>query len=183
MLTFDQGLEMVLGSARELGAERVDIAHALNRVLAEDVTSDMDMPPFNKAVMDGYACRREDLGNELLVIETVPAGAPAQKSVGPNQCAKIMTGAAVPQGADCVIMKEFVETLGENTVRFVSENAAANICLQGEDAKAGDVVLRRGTLLRPQHIAVLASVGCVQPVAARRPRVGVIATGDELVEP
>lgn len=183
MLTFEQALEMVLGSARELGAERVDIAHALNRVLAEDVTSDIDIPPFNKAVMDGYACRRQDLGNELIVIETIPAGRHPQKSIGPNQCAKIMTGAVVPDGADCVIMQEYVQMSGEDGIRFVGEKTADNICVRGEDVKAGGIVLRKGSLLRAQHIAVLASAGCVEPLVAKRPRVGVIATGDELVEP
>jgi molybdopterin molybdotransferase len=183
MLTFEQALEIVLGSAHELGAERVDIAGALNRVLAEDVRSDIDIPPFNKAVMDGYACPRQDLGNELIVIETIPAGRTPQTTIGPNQCAKIMTGAVVPDGADCVIMKEYMEMSGEDRIRFVGEKTADNICLRGEDAKGGDTVLRKGTLLRAQHIAVLASAGCVEPVVAKRPRVGVIATGDELVEP
>jgi molybdopterin molybdotransferase len=183
MLTFEQALEIVLGSAREPGAERVYIAQALNRVLAEDVRSDIDIPPFNKAVMDGYACCRQDLANELIVIETIAAGRPPKKTIGPNQCAKIMTGAVVPEGADCVIMKEYVEGCGENTIRFVGEETADNICVQGEDVKAGDIVVGKGTLLRAQHIAVLASAGCVEPVVARRPRVGVIATGDELVEP
>jgi molybdopterin molybdotransferase len=160
MLSFDQAFEIVLGSASEVGAERVDISSALNRVLAEDVRSDVDMPPFNKAAMDGYACRRQDLVNELAVIETIPAGMPAEKTIGANLCAKIMTGSMVPQGADCVIMKEYVEICGADRIRFV-----------------------KGTLLRAQHIAALASVGHVEPAVAKRPRVGVIATGDELVEP
>ncbi|MHC4664765.1 MAG: molybdopterin molybdotransferase MoeA [Planctomycetota bacterium] len=180
---FEQALEIVLGSARELGAEHVHISSALNRVLAEGVRSDIDIPPFNKAVMDGYACRRQDLGEELTVIETIPAGRPAEKTIGPNLCAKIMTGAVVPHGADCVIMREYVEISGEDRIRFVGEKTADNICIRGEDVKAGATVLRRGTLLRAQHIAVLASVGCVEPAVAKRPRVGVITTGDELVEP
>ncbi|HUT28617.1 MAG TPA: gephyrin-like molybdotransferase Glp [Sedimentisphaerales bacterium] len=183
MLTFEQALRIVLDSARELGTEQVDIAHALNRVLAEDVRSDIDIPPFDKAVMDGFACRRQDLANELIVIETIPAGRPAEKTIGPNLCARIMTGAVVPDGADCVIMKEYVQMSGEGKIRFVGEKTADNICVRGEDAKAGDTVLRKGALLRAQHIAVLASAGCVAPLVARTPRVGVIATGDELVEP
>ncbi|MHC4499869.1 MAG: molybdopterin molybdotransferase MoeA [Planctomycetota bacterium] len=183
MLTFEQALEIVLGSAREPCTERVDISRALGRVLAEDVKSDMDMPPFNKAAMDGYACRRQDLANELAVIETIPAGRPSEKTIGANLCAKIMTGSMVPEGADCVIMKEYVEISGADMIRFVGEKTADNICVRGEDVKAGDVVLRKGTMLRAQHIAVLASVGCVEPAVAKTPRVGVIATGDELVEP
>ena len=201
MLSFEKALDIVLSSARLLGAESVDIADAANRVLAEDVKSDMDMPPFNKSAMDGYACRRADLANELTVIETISAGYTPTKSVGPGQCAKIMTGAVVPEGADCVVMKEYmdcrlpiadcrfsnrkskIENRKSPTVRFVGETTKDNICQKGEDIEAGDVVLRKGELLKPQHIAVLASVGCARPVVSKMPRVGIIATGSELVDP
>jgi molybdopterin molybdotransferase len=94
-----------------------------------------------------------------------------------------MTGAIVPAGADCVVQVEHTEPTGEATVRCTAENTTDNICRQGEDVRRGDVVLRRGTVLRPQHLAVLAAVGCAQPQVARRPRVGIVATGDELVAP
>jgi len=183
MLSFEKALDTVLSSARPLGAEPVSLADAANRVLAEDVKSDMDIPPFNKSAMDGYACRRADLANELTVIEIVPAGYMPAKSVGPGQCAKIMTGAVVPEGADCVVMKEYIESPTESTVRFVGEKTKDNICQKGEDIKAGDVVLRKGELLKPQHIAVLASVGRPRPIVSKAPRVGIIATGSELVDP
>jgi len=183
MLPFEEALKTVLSSARQLGTERVDIDHATNRILAEDVKSDMDMPPFNKAAMDGFACRRADLAGELTIIETIPAGVPPEMVIGPNQCAKIMTGAVVPQGADCVVMVEFTESREENTVRFTGKKTADNICVKAEDIKAGDVVLRKGTLIMPQHLATLAAVGCANPCVAVRPKVGVIATGSELVEP
>ncbi|MHC4173325.1 MAG: molybdopterin molybdotransferase MoeA [Planctomycetota bacterium] len=183
ILPFEKALKTVLDSACPLGAERVDIAHAPNRILAEDVKSDMDIPPFDKSAMDGFACRRADLANELTMVELIRAGYVPKKTVEPNQCSKIMTGGVVPPGADCVIMKEYVEIPAENTVHFVGEETADNICQKGEDIKTGDIVLRRGTRLVPQHIAVLASVGRAQPMVAKKPRVGVIATGDELVEP
>ena len=183
LLPFEKALKTVLDSACLLGVERIDIAHAANRILAEDVKSDMDMPPFDKSAMDGFACRRADLANELTMVESIRAGYDPKKTVGPNQCSKIMTGGVVPPGADCVIMKEYVEIAAENTVRFVGEETSDNICKKGEDIKTGDIVLRTGTRLEPQHIAVLASVGKAQPMVAKRPRVAVIATGDELVEP
>ena len=183
MIPIEEALRTVLNSARRLGSEHVDITLAINRILAEDAKSDMDMPPFNKSAMDGYACKRADLAHELEVIETIPAGYTSTKSIELSQCAKIMTGAAVPQGADCVVMVEFTENPTDSTVRFVGENTADNICQKGEDVKAGDVVLPKGMRIRPQHIAVLASVGCVQPVVYKRPRVGILATGDELVQP
>lgn len=183
MIPFEKVLRTVLNSACKLGTERVDITNAINRILAEDAKSDMDMPPFNKSAMDGYACKRADLANELEVVETIPAGYTPTKSIEPNQCAKIMTGAAVPQGADCVVMVEFTENPTDSTVRFVGENTDDNICLRGENITEGQVVLSKGTRIRPQHIAVLASVGCAKPVVSKRPSVGVLATGDELVQP
>lgn len=185
MLSFEKAFEIVLNAAQAypLGTEQVDISCSLNRILAEDVKSDTDIPPFNKSAMDGYACRREDLDNELTIIETIPAGTAPRKIIGPKQCARIMTGAMVPDGADCVIMVEFTKNPTEDTVRFAGKETANNICFKAEDIKAGDVVLRRGTLIRPQHIATLAAVGCANPPVAVRPKVGVIATGSELVEP
>jgi len=183
MLPFEEALRTVLDSAHRLADEPVDLTHALNRILAEDVESDMDMPPSDRAVMDGYACRREDLANELTIVETIRAGMLPEKAIGPNQCAKIMTGAPVPKGADCVIMVEFTENPTDSTVRFVGEETEDHIRPQGQDIRAGQVVLLKGTRIRPQHIAVLASVGRAQVRVAKRPRVAVIATGDELVEP
>jgi len=183
MIPFEKAFEIVLSSAHPLGTERVSIAHAANRILAEDVKSDIDMPPFNKAAMDGFACRRADLANGLTIIETIPAGVLPEKVIGPNQCAKIMTGAVVPQGADCVVMVEFTENPGEDTVRFTGKKTADNICLKAEDIKVGQMVLSKGALIKPQHLATLAAVGCANPCVAVRPKVGVIATGNELVEP
>ena len=119
MLPFEEALKIVFDSAHELDVEPVDICQALNRVLAEDITSDIDFPPFDKSLRDGYACRMVDLANELSVIETIPAGYVPRASVGPGECSKIMTGAMMPQGADCVLMKEYIEPSAKNTVRFV----------------------------------------------------------------
>jgi molybdopterin molybdotransferase len=183
MLPFDEAYKIVLDSAHTLGSERVDIARAASRILAEDIKSDTDMPPRDISVFDGYACRRQDLANELKIIETIPAGMPPKKTIGPNQCAKIMTGAAVPDGADCVFMVELAENHKAGTVRFTGEKTDDNIRPQGRDIKTGQVVLQSGTRLRPQDIAVLATVGHAEILVARKPMVGIIATGDELVEP
>lgn len=185
MLSFDQAYEIVINSARRLGTERVSIVDnsALNRVLAEEVVSDIDMPPFNKSAMDGFACRRADLANELTIIETIPAGSLPTKAIEAGQCAKIMTGAVVPDGADCVIMVEYTENSGTDRIQFTGQDTANNICLKAEDIKKGDVVLQPGQVIKAQQIAVLASAGCVQPFVSLKPKVGIIATGDELVEP
>ena len=183
MLPFEEALKTVLDSGQPLGSEHVGLGRAVNRILAEDVTSDTDIPPFDKATVDGYACRREDIANRLTVIETIQAGVPAVRAIEPNQCARIMTGATVPRGANCVVMVERTLNVGEDVIRFVGEETANNICHKGEDIKAGEVALYKGSRIRPQHIAALASVGNVRPLVARRPSVAVIATGDELVEP
>ena len=183
MIPFEKAFEITINSACQLGSERVDIANALNRILAEDVKSDMDMPPFNRSAMDGYACRRSDLSNELTVVETIPAGYVPQKAIETNQCSKIMTGAMVPDGADCVIMKEYVEEADDNIIRFIGDKTEDNIRLKAGDIRAGDIVLNKGVIIEPQHIAILASVGNAQPLAAKMPAVAVIATGSELVDP
>ena len=182
-IKFGSAFEIVMGSARQLGTERIDIDLTLNRVLAEDVVSDIDVPPFNKSTMDGFACRRTDLADELTVIEIIPAGVPPKKRIGPNQCAKIMTGAVVPVGADCVIMVEHTESTGRNRIRFTRSSTETHISPRGENVRKGDVVLRAGCKIGAQHIAVLASHGCVKPLVSLQPRVGIIATGGELVEP
>ncbi len=183
MIPFEKALEIVMDAARQLETEAVALEDTHGRILAQDVTSDMDMPPFDKSAMDGYACRREDLGNELTVIEKIPAGYVPRHALKRNQCAKIMTGGMVPEGADCVIMVEFTKNLTDTTIAFKGKETKKNIAHKAEDLKKGDLVLSKGIRLRAQHIAVLATAGCTAPLVSRQPRVGVIATGNELVTP
>jgi molybdopterin molybdotransferase len=183
MIPFEEGLEIIKRFAIPLGSERVDLFRALKRTLAEDVFSDVSMPPFNKSAMDGYACRKSDMKNILQVIEEIPAGGIPTKTIGENQCARIMTGAMVPEGADLVIMKEYIEEVGPNQVLCNRETANTNICYVGEDVKVGDLVIKKGDIITPAHMAILASVGCVNPLVYRLPSVAILSTGDELVEP
>jgi len=183
MIELKQALQIVLDSARPLGNERVEMGDALSRILAEDVTADADMPAFDRATVDGYACRRADLGGRPTVIETIPAGATPAKAIGPNQCAKIMTGAAVPEGADCVVMVEETEVIGENAIRFTGAQTGDNISRRASFIHAGQIILQKGSRLGPSHLAALACIGHVRPLAAKQPRVAVIASGDELVSP
>ncbi|MBW6480587.1 MAG: molybdopterin molybdotransferase MoeA [Bacteroidales bacterium] len=183
MISYEKALDIILDSALYLGDERVDFTDSLDRVLAEDVYSDVDMPPFDKAAMDGFACRREDLSAELEVIETIAAGQIPEKSVGPGQCARIMTGAMIPEGADTVIMVEQTEETGTERIRFTAEKTAPNIARMAEDVKVGDVMWQKGQPIKPSHIAIFSAVGCTEPLVARQPRVAILSTGDELVEP
>jgi molybdopterin molybdotransferase len=152
-------------------------------VLAEDLHSDINMPPFNRAAVDGFACRRNDLLRHLEIIETVRAGTFPAKRVGAGQCTRIMTGAPVPEGADCVIMVEETAEEGPDHIRFTGDKTKDNISPFAQDIRDGERVIEAGTMIGPQHIAIMAAVGCINPRVAIRPKVSVIATGDEIVEP
>jgi len=185
MIRFEEALALVLPFAaeRELPVERVSLRSALGRILREDVFSDMDMPPFDKSAVDGFACRTADISRPLRVIETIAAGAVPRTDVGRGECSRIMTGAMVPAGADRVVMVEHTEPAGENTVMIKDAGAGTNICRRGEDIRKGDLALGKGARISPAHIAVLATTGNVTPMVSCLPGVGIISTGDELVEP
>lgn len=187
MITFEEALKISLDQSVESGREVVSFEEGVGRVLAEDIRSDMDIPPFDKSAMDGYACRREDLASPMVVVEVIRAGIPPVKSISRGQCSQIMTGAIIPEGADTVIKVEESEIVSsindEVRIRFNGAKTAANICYRGEDMKAGDPVLKAGTLLGTRHVPVLATVGKVFVEVYRFPSVGILSTGTELVEP
>ncbi|MEA3443210.1 MAG: gephyrin-like molybdotransferase Glp [Bacteroidota bacterium] len=183
MIEFRKALNICIQAATTKETEKVELLQSLGRILAEDVISDIDMPPFDKTAVDGYACRRADLKTELVVLEIIPAGIEPTKAIIPLTCSKIMTGARIPDGADCVIMVEDVEEVSENRIRFVQEKTANNICYLAEDVKQGAGILKKGNLIKPQEIAMFASVGYVNPLVYKKPEVAVISTGNELVEP
>lgn len=182
-IPFEEAMAIVMAEVRSRTHERVSLLESVGRVLAEEIRTDMDFPPFDKACMDGFACRREDLGKWLKVVETVPAGTVPTVSLHAGEATRIMTGAMVPAGADVVFMVEYSETRDSDEVRFNLDETADNIARCGEDLITGDPVLPVGTMLEARHVAVLASVGASEPLVVRQPRVGIIATGDELVEP
>ncbi|MCP4553061.1 MAG: molybdopterin molybdotransferase MoeA [Bacteroidetes bacterium] len=184
MISYEEALKTVIDAVFfEVDSERVSLDNSLNRVLAEDVVSDVDMPPFNKSAMDGYACKRADLSNELEVLELIPAGSIPTKEIGSKQCSKIMTGAMMPEGADCVIKVEETEELPTKKIRFIARQTKSNFVPVADDVNVGDLVLKKGTIIQPQHFAVFASVGYDNPQIYKKPRAGIISTGDELVEP
>jgi molybdopterin molybdotransferase len=183
MITFDEAYEIVMRSAFTSGNETIHFTDSLNRILAKSVKSDMDMPPFNKATVDGFACRRVDLGSDLEILETIAAGKAPEFNVTEKRCSRIMTGAALPNGADMVFMVEDSELIGGDRVRFTGISSKDNISYRGEDVKRGDTVLFPGMIIRPQDIAVLAAVGCTMVTVSKKPVVAVISSGDELVEP
>jgi molybdopterin molybdotransferase len=145
--------------------------------------SDIDMPRFNRSAVDGYACHRIDLNTELEVIEVIAAGKEPKIKVNKNQCSKIMTGAIVPNGCDVVFMVEESETLSNGKIRFAGSDPKLNISFKGEDVRKGDIILKKGKFIQPQDIAIMASVGHTRVIVKKKPVVGIISTGDELVDP
>ncbi len=183
MIKFESAYNTVMGAAFSTGSEEIHFMSSAGRVLIQTVKSDVDMPPFDKSAVDGYACRHEDLGKELKMIELIAAGAAPQKSIEPGTCSRIMTGAAVPVGADYVFMLEESEETTKDIIRFTGRPGKANISKTAEDVIAGDIVLRPGRFIRPQDIAVMAMVGCTSVIVGKKVQVGIISTGNELVEP
>jgi molybdopterin molybdotransferase len=192
MRTPAEVLSEILSRVRPLeGRESVDLGAAPGRVLAADVASDLDLPPFNKSAVDGYAVRAGDFGEAcapagervLRVLGESRAGAPWEGSVEPGTCVAIYTGAELPRGADAVIMVE-ASVAVESGVRLRDRPAAgAHICPRGQDVQRGQRVLCAGRRLRPTDLALLASVGSEPVSVFVRPRVAVLTTGDELVPP
>ena len=185
MIPVEEALEIVLREARTLAVEEVGLDEALSRVLAEDVATDLDLPPFDRAAMDGYAVRSADVAaapTALDVVGEVRAGQWPDLTVGPGQAVRIMTGAPLPPGADAVQQVEKTQPLDEFRVTIQASVAeGANVEPRGSEARAGDVVLARGRVIDPSAIAVLASAGKARVRVARRPVVAILVTGDEIV--
>ena len=192
MISMDEAIRVVLQHTSAIDGTYVDLMDALGCTLREDVRSDIDMPPFDKATMDGYAVVGQDVADArqenpavLEVIEEIPAGSVPGKVVSNGQASRIMTGAPMPDGADTVVMVE--DTVAERDglgvrVLAVTEEGR-NVVPLGEDVRCNQIVLEAGTLIRPPEIGILATVGVVSVPVYRRPIVGVVATGSEIVEP
>ncbi|MFO7729967.1 MAG: molybdopterin molybdotransferase MoeA [Spirochaetia bacterium] len=165
--------------------ETIEVGKSCGRVLAEDVLSDRNLPPYNRVAVDGYACRKSDLPGPMRLVGTSSAGDAPRHSVDAGTCVKVMTGGVLPEGADTVIMVEQSEE-SSNYVRYTGSSPQAhppNFSPRGEDVPLGRRVLSRGTLLGPQHTALLASVGYASLVVYGLPKVGLLSTGNEVVEP
>lgn len=183
MIKFEAAYNIVMDAAFSTGSEEIHFMTSAGRVLMQPVKSDIDMPPFDKSAVDGYACRHEDLGKDLMMIELIAAGAAPQKTVLPGTCSRIMTGAAIPDGADYVFMFEESEETSGGRIRFTGRTGKPNISKAAEDVIAGEIVLRPGRFIRPQDIAVMAMSGSTGVIVGRKAKVGIISTGNELVEP
>ncbi len=162
--------------------ESVRLMDSQDRVLAEDVSADRDYPPFNRSARDGFAVRASDVPGRLRVIGEVPAGRAFSGDVGQGEAVEIMTGAPVPSGADSVIMVELTVREDHSVAIDRAVGPGANIVPKGCEAKGGSVVLLRGTRIDYASIALLATVGCRSVQVFAKPKVAILATGDEIVE-
>ena len=186
VLSVEEALERILATVRVLEPERVGLLEAEGRVLAEEVTADRDIPPLTNSAMDGYGVRGADVAHapvRLRVVGEVAAGHVSDMAVGPGQAVRIMTGAPIPAGADTVVRFEDTRPDGDEVEILIAPPIGANVRQAGEDVRAGQAVLRPGKVLRPQEIGMLAAVGRMNVAVVRRPRVAILATGDEIVPP
>ena len=165
--------------------ERLNVRGALNRVLAEDVVSPLDVPAHDNSAMDGYAVRYADLSADgertLKVVGTAYAGAPFQGTMGESECVRIMTGGVIPAGADTIVMQEHVRAGSASVTIGGGHRLGQNLRKAGEDLKRGQSALKRGQVVRPAEMGLIASLGIAEITVYRKLRVAFFSTGDELV--
>ena len=179
----------ILAEARVQPPLRMPLDDALGLVLAHDVTSPLDIPAHTNSAMDGYACRGADVRGasadrpvRLRVIDSIAAGHFPARRIGPGECARIFTGAPLPEGADSIIRQEDTDQ-GAATVTIVKDrDVGVNFRRAGEDLARGALALAAGTALGPAELGVLASLAVAAPMVVRRPRVGILGSGDEIVD-
>jgi molybdopterin molybdotransferase len=185
LMSADDALARILAGVPALPAVESPILDALGLVLDEDVAADRDVPPFRNSAMDGYAVRGEDVDSapvELRVVGEIAAGGFPDRSVGPGEAMRIMTGAPMPDGADTVVRVEDTDNASEVVTIAAATPTGMAIRHAGEDLKKGETVLAKGTVLRPAEIGLLASVGRARVRVRVRPRVAVFSTGDEIAD-
>ena len=187
MIGVTDALAQIMAGILPLPAESVPLHDALGRILAADLVSSEDIPPFRNSAMDGYAVRAADLVGatrtnpaRLRVVGQGPAGYAPSAVVAPGTAVRIMTGAPMPPGADTVIRFEETDNRSDTVAIYLSQDAWINVREAGEDIRNGAVVLHAGTTLRPAEIGVLASLNRPRTLVHRRPRVAILSTGDEV---
>jgi molybdopterin molybdotransferase len=187
MISVQDGQNQILRQlAESTPPEVVAVTRARDRVLAEDLLAPFDVPPTDNSAVDGYAVASDDVPaaktRELDVVAEIMAGAMFAGTVVPGQAVRIMTGAPMPRGADTVYPQEVVERRGDRlSVGPISKGS--NVRKRGEDIQAGTIAIERGTVLRPQELGLVTSLGQWQVLVHRRPRVALLSTGDEVIEP
>jgi molybdopterin molybdotransferase len=189
MITVEEAKRLVLDSKFKHKTEKIPILDSLGKVLAEDISASDDIPIYDNSAMDGYAVIADDVKGAdesypvrlVLASGSIPAGKVSAKKIDPGFCIPIMTGAAMPRGADSVVMKEDVQRDSKSILVFREVKHGENVRYRGEDIKKGDIVLKRSEMIDSASIGVLASLGKSEVKVFQPPHIGVIATGDELI--
>jgi len=184
MISVEEALNAILENINELPAEKMFIADACSRCLAEDVISSMNVPSCDNSAMDGYAVNFKDIKTiplKLRVSQDIPAGVQPQ-NLESGTAARIMTGAGIPEGADAVVMREETNESLDSVEILIYPKLHDHIRFAGEDIKKGMVVVKKGTILNPAYIGLLASIKKSLVYCYRRPRVAILATGNEIID-
>ena len=187
----EKALKEILNTVKPIErTERISLEQAVGRVLASDIKANIDVPPFDRSAMDGYAVKAEETFEasqfnpvKLKVIDILHAGESSDKPIKKGECIRIATGCPIPPGADAVVMMEFTEEKNGIAYIFKPVHPGANIARKGEDVKRGEAILKKGDLLSPAKIGVLASLGHKDVLVYQKPRVAVISTGSEIRDP
>ena len=185
MIELEEAKELVLTRIQPVETERVSLADAYGRVLAQNLTSPMAMPPFARSPLDGYAYRAVAFDAQPLllnVVSEIPAGTFSAREIVIGEAARIFTGAPIPPGANCVVRQEDTESVGDEVSILRPVLPGSNIIPKGEEIKEGDLLLEQGFYLTPPAIGLLAAVGLDRVNVYRRPRVGLLSTGTELMD-
>lgn len=182
MLIAQEAQACIVNQTPILDSEKIILAEAENRVLANSVFADADFPPFARSAVDGYAVTAKETPASFFISEIINAGQAPQQTLTAATCARIFTGAALPESADCVVMQEKVR-VENNKVQIPKTFCGMNVRQKGEDYKKGDCVLEKDTCLGPAHLAIAASVGETELSVYRQPRTVILSSGDELVPP
>ncbi|MCD8019970.1 MAG: molybdopterin molybdotransferase MoeA [Clostridiales bacterium] len=190
-LTLSEAEELLLANVSPIGeTEDISLWDAHGRVLAEDIIASSNHPPFSRSPLDGYALRSEDIQGAskdhpvtLRVIDEVTAGHCTHKTVETGQAVRIMTGAPIPTGADCILGQEDTDYGDVIVTVYETLRPYENYCFEGEDYKAGAILMKKGVLLRGPEIGILASLGRTKVQVTRKVRIAVLTTGDEIVLP
>lgn len=190
MIKVDKALKVILNDIKTLDKEPVNLTGSLSRVLGEDVYANSDIPGFDNSAMDGYALKAQDTKGAsktdpkiLTVIEDRRAGYISHRAINSGQAIRIMTGAVMPKGSDSVVMVEDTQRRGMAGAKiFKTVSLQDNVRRRGEDIKKGEMVIAKGTRLNPAHIGLLASLGTAKVLVVRKPKIAILATGDEVVD-
>ncbi len=187
MLSVEEAREQMLETIPVLPTKKRGILECVNYVLAEELKSTENIPPFDNSAMDGFAVRATDVQNAskdnpivLSVVETIAAGYAPSQQVTSGEAARIMTGAMMPEGADAVVMQEVTELNGDKVTIFDSVEENENVRFTGESVSQGDSVMSPGKVLRPPEVSMLASLNCAEVTVHKKPTVAIVSTGDEL---